>query len=107
MVASRNPQTARFCWQYLQLEQSLDFPDGELLRDEAVQETIYQQLFAPNAPTPLPPARYRLRVLKELTSRIESAIEDWETHVRTSPARYLCSGLVLTVRVARRVFRIT
>ena len=97
MAASPSPQEARFCWQYLQLEQSLDSPDGDVLRDEAVQETIYQQLFAPDAPTPLPPARYRLRVLKELISRIESAIEDWEMHVRTSPARYLYSGLALTV----------
>ncbi|KAK6067102.1 hypothetical protein SCUP515_10306 [Seiridium cupressi] len=71
---------ARFCRQYLQLERDLDFPDSSLLREEHIQAALYNQLFADGAVAyPLPP-RYRLRVLKEMMSRIETSIEDWEQH---------------------------
>lgn len=72
---------ARFCWQVLQLEPAPDFPEGELLREEHVQETIYQRLFADDGRALPPPTRYRLRVLKQLIARIESSIQDWDEHV--------------------------
>lgn len=67
----------RFCRQYLQLELSLDFPAPELLREEATQDEIYN-VFTTH---PQPPVRYRLRTLKELIKRIESSIDDWDSHV--------------------------
>ena len=71
----------RFCRQYLQLEQDLTYPDDVLLRTESAQTFLYTTLFAPNALShPLPP-RYQLRTLKNLVSRIENAIDDWEEYV--------------------------
>ncbi|KAK3904126.1 S-adenosylmethionine-dependent methyltransferase-like protein [Staphylotrichum tortipilum] len=72
-------QVSRFCWQNLQLDPNPDFPDPELLCDEAVQEAIYDRVFSDAAPT-CPPRRYQVRILKQLISRIESAIEDWDQH---------------------------
>ncbi|KAH6656140.1 FAM86A [Truncatella angustata] len=71
---------ARFCRQYLQLERELDFPESSLLREELIQSTIYDSIFADGAVPYPPPPRYQLRVLKELVSRIENSIEDWEQH---------------------------
>ncbi|KAK3986792.1 S-adenosylmethionine-dependent methyltransferase-like protein [Cladorrhinum sp. PSN332] len=79
-TAAKNPQVARFCWQCLQLDSAPDFPDGEMLREEAVQEAIYERVFAGDAIAVPLPERYRLRILKELTSRIESSIVDWDEH---------------------------
>lgn len=76
----------RFCHQYLQLEMKLDYPGAELLRQSSVQENLYDALFADGAVPFPPPHRYRLRVLKELLSRIEKSIEDWEEQV-TDPRR--------------------
>ncbi|KXX73966.1 Protein-lysine N-methyltransferase efm3 [Madurella mycetomatis] len=70
---------SRFCWQCLQLELVLEFPSGELLRDEEVQELIYERLFAGHV-TALPPPRYRLRILKDLIAKIESSILDWDKY---------------------------
>ncbi|KAL8281584.1 hypothetical protein RB597_009354 [Gaeumannomyces tritici] len=70
----------RFCWQYLQLESSLDFPAPEALREEACQEELFRRLFADGALAHPPPHRYQLAVLKELVSRIEASIEDWDQH---------------------------
>ncbi|KAK4224680.1 S-adenosylmethionine-dependent methyltransferase-like protein [Podospora fimiseda] len=80
MAAERYPAVARFCWQCLQLDSAPDFPDGEILREEAVQEAIFERVFSENAVAVPLPERYRLRILKELTSRIESSIVDWEEH---------------------------
>ncbi|KAK0708896.1 putative methyltransferase-domain-containing protein [Apiosordaria backusii] len=76
---SQTAQVTRFRWQCLQLDAAPEYPDGEVLCQDAVQEEIYTRLFAKDVAFPLPP-RYRLRVLKELTSRIESSIVDWEEH---------------------------
>ena len=73
-------QVDRFCRQYLQLEPQLDFPDAHLLKEAEVQDSIYARLFA-GAVQYGPPPRYRLRTLKELVSRIEASIDDWEQHV--------------------------
>lgn len=70
----------RFCWQYLQLENSLDFPAPEALREEACQEELFRRLFADSALAHPPPHWYQLTVLKELVSRIEASIEDWDQH---------------------------
>ncbi|KAJ3938393.1 uncharacterized protein N0V96_011641 [Colletotrichum fioriniae] len=70
----------RFCYQYLQLEPTLEYPTAEVIRETSAQETIYKKLFSDEAPRYSPPARYRLRVLKELVARIESSIEDWDQH---------------------------
>ncbi|KAK1756686.1 S-adenosylmethionine-dependent methyltransferase-like protein [Echria macrotheca] len=71
-------QIDRFCAQYLQLEQTLDFPDAEHLRRVNVQELLYAHLFADVAHPP--PPRYQLRTLKELVARVEAAITDWDQH---------------------------
>ncbi|KAK4657536.1 hypothetical protein QC762_213860 [Podospora pseudocomata] len=78
-MSSQNPQVTRFCWQCLQLDAAPEYPDGEVLCLDAVQEEIYKKLFGHDVAFPLPP-RYGLKVLKELTSRIERSIVDWEEH---------------------------
>jgi len=84
METQQNPQISRFCWQFLQLDPVLDFPDGELLRDAETQECLFDTLFAEDALAHPPPVRFQLRVLKEIIARIESSIVDWEQHVRDS-----------------------
>ncbi|KAG7139992.1 Protein-lysine N-methyltransferase EFM3 like protein [Verticillium longisporum] len=73
-------QVNRFCRQFLQLERDLDYPEGPVLRQESTQKAIYEQLFSSDGPSYSPPVRYQLRVLKELVQRVESSIEDWDTH---------------------------
>ncbi|KAL6874308.1 putative methyltransferase domain-containing protein [Trichoderma longibrachiatum] len=81
MEASVQKQIDRFCRQYLQLEQTLNYPEPQYIRRSDVQEAIYQRLFAEDAlPGGYPPLRYQVRVLKELISRIEASIEDWDEH---------------------------
>lgn len=79
-VPMANPQVSRFCWQNLQVDPAPVFPDAELLRDEAIQEIIHQHVFSDKVPL-RPPPRYRVRVLKQLIAKIESAIHDWDQHV--------------------------
>ena len=79
-----NPQVSRFCWQNLQVDPAPVFPDAELLRDEAVQEVIYERVFSDEVPF-RPPPRYQVKILKELMVKIESAIDDWDRHVSGAP----------------------
>jgi len=90
-------QVARFCRQYLQLEAVLDFPDGDVLREESTQETLYEKLFAENAIAQPPPPRYQLKVLKELIGRIERSIDDWDMHVshNNNRERYPRIGILI------------
>jgi hypothetical protein len=82
MDASSQSQVDRFCYQYLQLEQTLTYPEPQYIRRSDVQNAIYESLFADDAlAAGPPPLRYQVRVLKELVSRIEASIEDWEEHV--------------------------
>lgn len=76
-------QLNRFCRQYLQLQLQPDYPDEGYLRQDAFQETLYAMLFGESAiqQQHQPPERYRLKVLKELTRRIEQSIQDWEEEV--------------------------
>ncbi|KAH8687687.1 putative methyltransferase-domain-containing protein [Tricladium varicosporioides] len=71
-------QLNRFCRQYLQLQSDLTYPDEQYLADEEFQATLHKTLFADDATQHPPPQRYRLRVLKELTERIEHSILDWD-----------------------------
>ncbi|KAG7289985.1 hypothetical protein NEMBOFW57_006364 [Staphylotrichum longicolle] len=80
----KNPQVSRFCWQNLQVDPAPDFPNAELLCDETVQETIYDRVFRDTLPLQ-PPRRYQVRILKELVSRIESSIQDWDRHLLSQP----------------------
>ncbi|KJZ73828.1 hypothetical protein HIM_06721 [Hirsutella minnesotensis 3608] len=73
-------QVDRFCHQYLQLEQELDYPPGEALQLAEVQDAIYERLFADGAVPYGPPQRYQARALKRLVARIEAAICDWDEH---------------------------
>ncbi|CDM29149.1 hypothetical protein DTO013E5_5859 [Penicillium roqueforti] len=62
--------------QYFQLVelQQLDLPPGPVLIQPAVQTALYERMFNENAVFPVPPDRYRSRVLKQLISRIEESI---------------------------------
>ncbi|CAJ2502172.1 Uu.00g095660.m01.CDS01 [Anthostomella pinea] len=71
---------ARFCRQYLQLERHLDYPPATSLRDDQVQATLYEQLFADGAVAFPPSHRYQLGVLKELMAATEASIDDWDQH---------------------------
>ncbi|KAH6697317.1 FAM86A protein [Plectosphaerella plurivora] len=80
--SGRGSAALRFCHQVLQLEQELDYPPPEDLREAETQSLLYRRLFseADDGPCYAPPTRYSVRVLKELIRRIESSIEDWDTH---------------------------
>lgn len=80
-MASWTKQVNRFCYQYLQLEADLDYPEPSLLKASAVQDALYKRLFADGAVRYAPPPRYQLRVLKELMSRVEASIDDWDEFV--------------------------
>lgn len=71
------------CRQYLQLvdANSLKWPESTLLKKPDVQEWLFEHMFDQDSIQYLPPARYQARVLKNLTSRIEAAIEDPEEDV--------------------------
>lgn len=71
----------RFCHQYIQLEPTLDYPKTTLLRESHVQEAIFTKLFADNAIQYGPPPRYKIKILKDLVSKIETSIDDWDEHV--------------------------
>ncbi|KAI0879928.1 putative methyltransferase-domain-containing protein [Annulohypoxylon maeteangense] len=79
-VNTKNQIIYRFCRQYLQLERDLDYPSPTLLREADVQNSLYNQIFRDGALNYYPPPRYQLRVLKELMSKIEASIEDWDSH---------------------------
>ncbi|KAM0353021.1 hypothetical protein ACHAPU_001907 [Fusarium lateritium] len=80
MSSSNTNQVDRFCRQYLQLQPELDYPEPALLKTSQVQNEIYDKLFAEGAVRYGPPPRFQLRVLKELMSRIEASIDDWEEY---------------------------
>ncbi|OLN87065.1 Protein-lysine N-methyltransferase EFM3 [Colletotrichum chlorophyti] len=77
---SASESVDRFCSQYLQLEPTLDYPLGQVIRELSSQATIFKRLFSDEGPRYAPPARYRLKVLKELVALIESNIDDWDQH---------------------------
>lgn len=76
--------------QYFQLVelQQLDLPPGPVLIQPAVQTALYERMFNENAVFPVPPDRYRSRVLKQLISRIEESIINPEEDVCLSTCLY-------------------
>jgi hypothetical protein len=83
--AGLSAQLIRFHRRYLQLERPLRFPDGSVLREEESQAFLYEKLFKAGAVSHPPPIRYQVRALKELVSRIEQSIDDWEAFVSSPP----------------------
>ena len=81
LSASARQQLDRFSRQYLQLQLDLDYPDEENLRNDALQQSLHSRLFSEHGAKNAPPARYQLRVLKELMQRIEQSIQNWEEEV--------------------------
>jgi hypothetical protein len=74
-------QVNLFLRQYLQLQVAITYPDPKCLRQELVQRLLQEQLFEEGSIEYQPPQRYQIRVLKELTKRIEASITDWEEEV--------------------------
>ena len=83
LSSSARQQLDRFCRQYFQLQLQLDYPDEAHLRNDAFQQSLYGRLFEDYTMSHAPPQRFQLRVLKELTKRIEQSIQDWEEEVCT------------------------
>ena len=83
LSTSARQQLDRFCRQYFQLQLELDYPDETHLRNDTFQQSLYGRLFEGNIISHTPPQRYQLRILKELTKRIEQSIQDWEEEVCT------------------------
>ena len=81
LSSTARDQLDRFCRQYLQVHQEVNYPDEERLRNDIVQQLIYARLFNPDVVKHSPPQRYQLRILKELIKRIEQSIQDWEEEV--------------------------
>src|SRR3569833_4099005 len=82
-------QVLRFCHQYLQVETRLDYPPASSIRRHDVQEYLFQHLFSDGALQHPPPQRYQRKTIKELLSRIENSIDDWEEYVRDTTTPYL------------------
>jgi hypothetical protein len=78
-------QLNRFRRQYLQVQLDLDYPDEEHLRNDSFQQALYAGLFEEDIVKRAPPQRFQLRVLKELTRRIEQSIQDCEEEVCCFP----------------------
>ena len=64
--------------QYLQLvePEHLAWPDQQELRLPKTQAWIYDNMFNHDLMEYPPPDRYQLRVLKQLSARLEEAVED-------------------------------
>lgn len=70
----------RFCAQYFQVQDLLQFPDGDILKLEDVQEYLHERLFSDDV-VYQPHVKYRISTLKRITSLIESSIDDWDQYV--------------------------
>jgi len=97
LSASARQQLDRFSRQYLQLQLGLDYPDEQYLRNDAFQQALHARLFEENAIKHTPPPRYQLRVLKELTRRIEQLQDGEEEGISDDLMNYLSSLLVSPV----------
>lgn len=67
--------------QYLQLQTPVQYPDTDNLRQEAFQKALFEDIFKDGATPHGPPRSFKFRVLKELVSRIEDSITDWNQDV--------------------------
>ncbi len=77
-------QLTIFKRQYFQLQTAIRYPVAEVLRQDHFQQALHNELFSKDKNGHQPPQRYQLRILKELVSRIESSIVDWDEEVRNS-----------------------
>lgn len=83
-----------FCYQYLQLEARLAYPDGGLLKRADVQDEIFRRICRDDeleGGSPPSNARFQLRTLKELARIIQENIGDEEAD------EYVCDVLVITL----------
>jgi protein-lysine N-methyltransferase EEF2KMT len=85
-------QLGRVSRQYFQLlgPEQLEWPSGDVLKDPEVQAWIYHNIFSESASHNAPPDRYRLRVLKNLLSIIESAVKDPDEDVGYTSITFAC-----------------
>lgn len=69
--------------QYLQAVEphNLLIPPGDVLLKPETQQRIYREMFCESIVWPIPPEKYRARILKLLLLRIESSIVDPEEDV--------------------------
>lgn len=91
--------------QYFQLvePQQLRWPDNATLKRPLVQAWLFGNLFDPSKVSSPPPARYQLRVLKELVGKLERSMTDPEEDVWSpiSSSRFLpllCTTMYRTKR---------
>jgi hypothetical protein len=82
-VPEIDPTLKQFYQQYLQQVNEPCFPTSKTLLNPYVQDQIYRYMFDPLLPN-LPPVSYRKRILKTITERIESVIEDPDEDVCSS-----------------------
>lgn len=76
--------------QYFQLvpPDTLAFPSKETIIKPDVQAAIYENLFKEAVIWPIPPLRYRTRVLKAILARIEESVSNpdedvWSLHTHS------------------------
>lgn len=79
----------RFCYQYLQMESHLDYPDGRIMRSPEVQKQIFDRIFANQSTSSPKKTSVQLRTLKELVRRIQDNISEEETD------DYVCRSLTI------------
>lgn len=77
-----DPSLTQFYRQFLQQVNEPVIPPAKTLLNPYMQEQVYRYMFDPSQAN-LPPVRYRKRILKIITQRIEAAIEDPDEDVGT------------------------
>jgi hypothetical protein len=82
-VPEIDPALKQFYRQYRQQVNEPCFPTSKTLLNPYVQDHIYRYMFDQLLPN-LPPVSYRKRILKTITERIESVMEDPEEDVCSS-----------------------
>jgi len=94
-------QLQRFVHQYLQLYDTLDWPEASVLRDSRAQSYLYEHMFR-RLKFALP-ERYQLRVLKQLVQRLEESIVDPDQDVGAMSlfSRTPCCSDLLNVNFCR------
>lgn len=99
-MSNENRATDRFIAQFFQLmdPRSLAIPPPDILKRPSVQNKIYNEMFDEDALSPIiPPASYRVRVLKSIVTKIEAS-EEWdpEEDVFTSLCRSKQNNIEVT-----------
>ncbi|KAI1084334.1 putative methyltransferase-domain-containing protein [Whalleya microplaca] len=78
-----DPQLLLLRRQYMQLFEPdfIAWPPPQLLKNTDVQRWLYKHLFDVSRYPKLPPARYQMRVLKQLIAKIEKAVQNPEDEI--------------------------